>query len=64
LRTTSQLLLKEIILNDGAIVNNDVELVAKLNSTVKRIKAEINKIIIGQEQIIDQLLISLFSRVH
>ncbi|MGE5796186.1 MAG: AAA family ATPase [Ignavibacteria bacterium] len=51
-------------MSNETIVNNDVELVAKLNSAVKKIKAEINKIIIGQEQIIDQLLISLFSRGH
>jgi MoxR-like ATPase len=45
-------------------VSNDVQLVEKLNDTVKKIKAEIGKVIIGQDEIIDQLLISLFSRGH
>ena len=42
----------------------DVQLVDKLNEKVKRTKSEIGKIIIGQEVIIDQLLISLLSRGH
>ncbi len=42
----------------------DVELVEKLNSKIKDIKAEIGKVIIGQEEIIDQLLISLLSKGH
>jgi len=51
-------------LNNETAINNDVQLVEKLNSTVKKIKTEIGKVIIGQDQIIDQLLISLFSRGH
>ena len=42
----------------------DVELVEKLNESVKKIKAEISKVIIGQEDIIDQLLISLLAKGH
>ncbi|MCF8242375.1 MAG: MoxR family ATPase [Melioribacteraceae bacterium] len=42
----------------------DVELVEKLNSTVKEIKSEIAKVIVGQHQTIDDLLISLLSRGH
>lgn len=45
-------------------VPNDVQLVEQLNDTVKKIKAEIGKVIIGQNEIIDQLLISLLSRGH
>ena len=44
--------------------DNDVQLVEKLNETVDKIKKEIAKIIIGQDEIIDQLLISLLSRGH
>ena len=43
---------------------NVVELVDKLNESVKKIKAEISKVIIGQEDIIDQLLISLLAKGH
>ena len=42
----------------------DVELVKKLNESVKKIKKEIGKVIIGQDDIIDQLLISLLARGH
>lgn len=44
--------------------NNDVALVEQLNSKVKEIKSEIGKVIIGQDKIIDELLISLFSKGH
>ena len=43
---------------------NDVQLVEKLNDTVRKIKQEIGKVIIGQDAIIDQLLISLLSKGH
>ena len=45
-------------------INNDVELVEKLSGSVKNIKKEISKIIIGQEEIIDNLLIAVLSRGH
>jgi MoxR-like ATPase len=45
-------------------INNDVELVEKLSYSIKKIKEEISKVIIGQEGIIDNLLISLLSRGH
>ncbi len=45
-------------------LKNDVKLVEHLNDAIKNIKAEIAKVIIGQEEIIDQLLISLLSRGH
>lgn len=43
---------------------NDVELVNKLSEKIKQVKKEIAKVIVGQEDIVDQLLISLFSRGH
>lgn len=43
---------------------NDVRVVEQLNETVKKIKTEIAKVIIGQDEIIDQLLISLLARGH
>ena len=42
----------------------DVEAIESLPKIFKNIKSEIGKIIVGQEEIIDQLLISLFARGH
>lgn len=43
---------------------NDVQLVEQLNKKVAEIKTEIAKVIIGQDEIINQLIISLLSRGH
>ena len=43
---------------------NDVEAIENLTKLVKKIKNEISKVIIGQEEVIEHLLISLFSRGH
>jgi len=43
---------------------DDVLLVGQLNDSIRKIKNEIGKVIIGQDEIIDQLLNSLFSRGH
>ncbi len=42
----------------------DVELVDQLSGKIKEVKTEIAKVIVGQEEIIDQLLISLLARGH
>ena len=42
----------------------DVELVQELSTKIKQIKNEIAKVIVGQDEIIDQLLISLFAKGH
>jgi len=44
--------------------NNDVQLVEQLNKKVTEIKSEIAKVIVGQDEIINQLIISLLSRGH
>jgi MoxR-like ATPase len=44
--------------------NNDVQLVEQLNKKVLEIKSEIAKVIVGQDEIINQLIISLLSRGH
>lgn len=44
--------------------SNDVELVEKLKEKMNLIKSEIGKVIIGQDQIINQLLISLLAQGH
>ncbi len=43
---------------------NDVQLVEQLSSKVKTLKKEIAKVIVGQDEIIDNLLISLLARGH
>jgi MoxR-like ATPase len=44
--------------------NTDVEAVENLPNIFKNIKKEIAKTIVGQEEVIDQLLISLFAKGH
>jgi len=51
-------------LKDNPSGTKDVELVEKLAEKIKKVKSEIAKVIVGQDEIIDQLLISLFSRGH
>lgn len=51
-------------MNELSSVNNDVQLVEQLNKKVTEIKSEIAKVIVGQDEIINQLLISLLSRGH
>lgn len=46
------------------IPTDDIRLVEKLNETVRNIKQEIGKVIIGQDIIIDQLIVSLLSKGH
>jgi MoxR-like ATPase len=41
---------------------SDLTAVENLNAAYEKIKAEIGKVIIGQEQVIEQLLISLCCR--
>lgn len=43
---------------------NDVELVQQLNKKITEVKSEIAKVIVGQDEIIDQLIIALMSRGH
>lgn len=43
---------------------SDIAAVEQLNAAFKRIKAEIGKTIIGQDQVIEQLVISLLSNGH
>lgn len=43
---------------------DDVEAVQELKSIIEKLKKEIGKVIVGQEETIDQLLIALLSRGH
>ena len=51
-------------MTDSVKTEKDTALVEKLNKTVGEIKSEIAKVIIGQEETIDKLLVSLFSNGH
>src|SRR3970282_1764339 len=43
---------------------DDVQLAERLSESVKKIKNEIAKVIVGQDEVIEQLLISLLARGH
>ena len=43
---------------------NQDDSIAKLNSAYKNIREQISKVIVGQDDVVDQLLISMFSRGH
>lgn len=43
---------------------DDVQKIHELGSAIEKVKKEISKVIVGQTDIIDQLLISLFSKGH
>jgi MoxR-like ATPase len=51
-------------LKEQNVIGDEVEFVVNLSERVRSIKSEIAKVIIGQEEIIDQLLIALISRGH
>lgn len=46
------------------IEQQDIRAIENLKDAYKRIKDELGKIIIGQEKVIDQVLISIFTRSH
>lgn len=43
---------------------NDVEMVQKVRDAHQKLRSEIGKVIIGQEQVVDQLLMAIFCRSH
>ena len=45
-------------------VENDVAMIEKLRTAHKRLRSEIGKVIIGQELVVDQLLMAIFCRSH
>jgi MoxR-like ATPase len=50
--------------NVDATSSADLEAIQKLQSACREMKAELGKVIVGQDQVIDELLISLFCRGH
>jgi len=43
---------------------NDTEMIAKLRDAHQKLKREIGKVIVGQEQVLDHLLMAIFCRGH
>lgn len=51
-------------MNPNTQSSSDVELVEKLHNSISNLRQEISKVIIGQDDIIDKLLIALLSKGH
>ncbi len=49
---------------NGKTSGSDVELVKYLNTKFRELKTEVAKVIVGQESIIDQMIIAILSRGH
>jgi MoxR-like ATPase len=45
-------------------VENDIAMIEKLRDSHKRLKQEIGKVIVGQEKVLDELLMAIFCRSH
>ena len=50
--------------DQATLPNDDVEAVRRLNEAYQQITAELAKTIVGQEQVIEELLIAMFARGH
>src|SRR5215211_6010798 len=50
--------------NESSAADQDLEAVEHLKSAAARIKSELGKVIIGQEEVVEQTLISIFTRSH
>ncbi len=50
--------------NPGAVTDSDAQMLETLRKAHKQMRAEIGKIIIGQEKVLDQLLMAIFCRSH
>ena len=44
--------------------DQDLEAVRQLNEAYDKITTELNKVIVGQKQVIEELLVALFARGH
>ena len=48
----------------GGATENDLQAIARLGEARKKLKAEIGKVIVGQEHVVDDLLTAIFARGH
>ena len=51
-------------MTENKLEKSDVELVTGLNKSVNEIKKEISKVIVGQDEVVDKLLVSMFAGGH
>ncbi|HMJ91544.1 MAG TPA: MoxR family ATPase [Candidatus Acidoferrum sp.] len=50
--------------SDAPIADHDLQAVQHLNESSAKIKAELSKVIVGQEEVVEQALIAIFTRSH
>src|ERR1700736_3541857 len=50
--------------NEGQLAKDDLEAIRKLRDAFTDIKKQLARVIVGQDQVIEELLIALFSRGH
>src|ERR671926_1688534 len=50
--------------NQGNMAQTDIESISKLKSAFDDIKKQLTRVIVGQDQVIEELLIALFSKGH
>src|SRR5262249_61761767 len=50
--------------NTGQMAQTDIDSIQKLKSAFDNIKKQLTRVIVGQDQVIEELLIALFSRGH
>jgi MoxR-like ATPase len=55
---------KELLRTDLSLAEGDLESVKRLREAFNSIKAQLARVIVGQDQVIEELLIALFSRGH
>ena len=49
---------------EGVVAEDQVAAVDELRATYEKLKAELAKIVVGQEDVIEHLVITLFARGH
>src|ERR1044071_2356497 len=50
--------------NDSPVTDQDLQSVERLKAGSAKIKSELGKVIVGQEEVVEQALISIFTRSH
>jgi MoxR-like ATPase len=55
---------QDFTMTTATVPSSDVHMLEKLRSAHKQMRAEIGKIIVGQEHVLDQLLMAIFCRGH
>ena len=50
--------------NESQATDQDLQAVARLKEASARIKSELGKVIVGQEEVVEQTLIAIFTRSH